>query len=353
MSDRARYRAEDLVAYARDTLASTGLTVAMAQAMADRMIDAELFEQRTHGLNFLGSYIDRIARGAIAKDGSHTVVADRGASFAWNAQRLPGAWMMALATQQAIERVATHGSVTATIADCSHIGCLQAYLLPFTQRGLMVQLSATNPGIRSVAPFGGIDPVLTTNPMAMGIPSRGTPILIDQSTSLASNALFARYAARGERLPGPWLLGADGVPTDDASAIQAKPPATILPLGGVDFGYKGYGFGLMVEALTLALPGCGRKNARDAFGQGVYLHVVDPAAFVGRDAFLDEIDHLAAQCRASRPRPGVPRVRVPGDRAMQGRATQLQGGVLIAKPLREQLQAIVQKTGVAFPTALA
>ena len=84
----------------------------------------------------------------------------------------------------------------------------------------------------------------------------------------------------------------------------------------------------------------------------MFLHVVDPAAFAGRDAFLDETDHLAAACRASRPRPGVERVRVPGDRAMQGRADQLADGVRIAPALVARLAPVIAQTGVPFPEPL-
>jgi LDH2 family malate/lactate/ureidoglycolate dehydrogenase len=261
--------------------------------------------------------------------------------------------MMQLATAQLLERAPKHGMASGTIANCSHIGCLQAYLLPFTQAGLMVMISATNPGIFSVAPFGGIDPVLTTNPIAFGLPTSGTPMLVDMSTSVASNALFNGYAARGEKLPGQWLLDAAGNPTDDPKALTAKPPGTILPLGGLDFGYKGFGLGLVVEALSLALPGHGRAQKPDAFGQGVFIQVTDPAAFSGRAHYLKEMDHLAALCRASRPRPGTKGVRVPGERALASMAEQNEKGVKVSEEALKRLAPWLEKTGVALPKEMS
>src|SRR5512134_3810134 len=335
------FRAEDLRGFAAALLTKLGMGADMARAMAARVIDAELLGHRTHGLLFFPNYLDRIEKGHIARAGAVEVIADHGNNFAWQAKRLAGAWVMERATAELLERAGRHGVVTAAIANCSHIGCLQTYLLPFTDRGLMVILSATNPGIFSVAP---------TNPMAFGIPTSGTPILVDQSTSVASNALFNGYAARGERLPGPWLLDAEGAPTDDPNALTAKPPGTILPLGGLDFGYKGYGFGLLVEALALALPGYGRAQQPDAFGQGVFVQAVDPAAFAGRDRFLRETDHLAAACRASRPRPGVERVRVPGERALASMSEQLRDGVRISDAAVARLEPWMKKTGVGLPS---
>jgi L-lactate dehydrogenase len=293
--------------------------------------------------------MERLEKGAIAKSGTHEVLSDVGGVFAWKANRLAGAWMMQLATAQLLERAPKHGVAGASIANCSHIGCLQAYLLPFTRQGLVVMISATNPGIHSVAPYGGIDPVLTTNPVAFGLPTSGKPMLIDMSTSVASNALFNGYAARGEQLPGEWLLDAEGKPTNDPKALTAKPPGTILPLGGLDFGYKGFGLGLVVEALSLGLPGYGRAQKPDAFGQGVYVQVTNPAAFSGREHFLKEMDHLAESCRRSRPRPGTKGVRVPGERALESMQEQEQNGVRVSEEALKRLAPWLEKTGVKLP----
>ncbi|MBK1787453.1 Ldh family oxidoreductase [Prauserella cavernicola] len=238
--------------------------------------------------------------------------------------------------------------IIATIANCSHIGCLQSYLLPFTERGLLVTLTATNPGVASVAAPGGTRPVITTNPIAMGIPTRTDPILIDQCTSVGSNALFDSYAARGERLPGQWLLDAGGRPTDDPTVLTSTPPGSIQPLGQSEFGYKGFGFGLMSEALSLALPGYGRRAQPDRHGQGVFLQILDPARFAGADEFLDEVDHLVESIRAD---PGAPdrTIRLPGERALASRADQLEHGVTLHADTLGLLEPWARQAHVAMP----
>jgi len=345
----ARYPAEDLRRFAAGLLAAMDMDADMASAMSERIVDADLYGHRTHGLAFLPAYLERIEKGVLARTGRWQVLADQGATFAWRCERQPGAWVMGKATAELLARAPRHGVATATIANCSHIGCLQTYLLPFTQQGLVVSLAVTNPGIASVAPFGGADAVLTSNPMAYGFPTSGTPVLIDQSTSVASNALFSGYAARKERLPGPWLLDGEGNPTDDPNALTAKPPGTILPLGGLDFGYKGFGFGLAVEALSLALSGYGRASKPDTFGQSVFIQAMDPAAFGGRAAFLAEMDHLVAACRNSRPRPGVDRVRVPGERALASKAEQELQGVRVSAVTLAKLEPWSSKLQVNLP----
>jgi L-lactate dehydrogenase len=258
---------------------------------------------------------------------------------------------MEKATAELLARTPQHGVATGTIANCSHIGCLQTYLVPFTERGLVVTLAATNPGFYTVAPFGGADPVLTSNPMAFGYPTSGEPILVDQSTSVGSNALFAGYAARKERTPGQWLLDGDGNPTDDPSALSASPPGTIMPVGGADFGYKGFGFGIAVEALSLGLSGYGRSGTHDSFGQSVFIQAMDPDVFAGREAFVREMDHLVAACHKSRPRPGVESVRVPGERALASKREHETNGVKLEAATLAKLAPWIQKLGITVPEA--
>lgn len=319
-----------LEAIAVELLAASGLEVEMAADVAAMLREADALGFRTHGFAMLPNYLDRLRLGAIATAGEIEILSDTGAAIAWHAHKLPGAWVMRRLSELVLSRMAKHRVVTATVAHCSHIGALSAYLQRFTEAGLFVTLSATNPGVASVAPFGGTEPILTTNPIAYGIPTDSEPILIDQCTSVVSNAAIRTQAARGERTPGPWLVDAEGNYTDDASLICADPPATLAPLGGADFGYKGFGFGLMVEALTLALTGYGRTDEPDAFGQSVFLQVIDPDGFAGRSKFVLETSALARRCRESRPRRGGPPVRLPGQRALAVRTHNLANGLPFA-----------------------
>ncbi|MEQ3552628.1 Ldh family oxidoreductase [Pseudonocardia nematodicida] len=347
----ARYSVEGLTALSESLLHEAGIEKAHARAMTARMIDGDLLGHRTHGLAFLPTYLDRIEGGHIGSGGELETLHDDGATAAWRANRLPGAWVMGEATDLLLDRITDRAVATVTVADCSHIGCLQSYLLPFTERGLLVTLTATNPGVASVAAPGGTRGVITSNPIAMGIPTRADPILIDQCTSVGSNALFEGYAVRGERLPGKWLVGADGIPTDDPTVLRADPPGTIQSLGQTDFGYKGFGFGLMSEALSIALPGYGRRSRPDRFGQGVFLQVLDPGRFAGSDTFLDEIDHLVGSVRDDPGAAGAT-IRLPGERALAARRQQIRDGVVIGAEVLARLTPRANRSSTPLPTPL-
>ncbi len=347
------YDASALRDFATALLVAGGMREDFARDTADVLVESDLLGYPTHGLAFLPAYLDRLAKGHMARDGDVTVVAETASTFSWQANRLPGAWVMRRAIDAALRRASTQPVVVATIADSSHIGCLQAYLPAITQHGFMAILSATNPGIATVAPFGGIDPVLTSNPIAFGIPTADAPILVDVSTSLVTNAAVNTRRQAGERFETACLLDNQGVPSADPSVLASKPPGTILPIGGVEFGHKGFGLGLVVEALSLALSGGGRSTAPDAFGQGVFLQLIDPRQLGGGlDYFLRETTELAARCRASRVPAGRPPVRLPGERSLREREQRLQDGVPIEASVQERLAVQARAAGLEFPRTL-
>jgi LDH2 family malate/lactate/ureidoglycolate dehydrogenase len=125
----------------------------------------------------------------------------------------------------------------------------------------------------------------------------------------------------------------------------------VLPLGGLEFGYKGFGLGLAVEALTLALPGSGRRTHPDKFGQGVFLQVLNPRLLGGLDAFLDETTHLADACHASRVPPGASPVRLPGERALATRRTQMRDGVSLADDVLQRMRKWADTLDLPMPAA--
>ena len=127
-------------------------------------------------------------------------------------------------------------------------------------------------------------------------------MLIDISASTTTNGMTARMnrAGNGERLPGPWLVDNRGEASDDPRVMLTDPPGAILPLGGMDLGYKGFALGLLVEALTSGLVGHGRADGETRWGASVFLQVLDPAAFGGRERFERETGWLAQACRTRR-----------------------------------------------------
>lgn len=322
-----RYRAEDLRRFAGRLLERAGLAAERAAVTADILVEGDLMGKTTHGLALMTPYLKNVENGGMTREGEPGVIADTGAAFTWDGKYLTGPWLVARAMAEAEARLPGRGVVTAVIRRSHHIGALQAYLLRATQKNLMMILMASDPREESVAPHGGIAPRYSPNPVAVGIPTTGAPMLIDVSLSTTANGVVGRARAEGRKLPGPWLKDNQGRPSDDPEVRFTEPPGALYPLGGADLGYKGFGLGLMIEALTAALGGLGRADRPTEWGASVFIQLIDPAAFAGTEAFLRETAFMADFCRSSPVAAGDPPVQMPGDGALRRREAQLARGV--------------------------
>ena len=159
-------------------------------------------------------------------------------------------------------------------------------------------------------------------------------------------------AKQGRKLPAPWLMDEQGVPSDDPAVALPPRAGTLLPLGGKDAGHKGYGLSLMVEALTAGLAGHGRSDPGPRFGATLFVQVVDPAAFSGAQAFATQMDDIVARCHGNPPLDPQRPVRMPGERGLQLRREQLEQGVALAPAVTDPLRAWAERLGVAAPPAL-
>lgn len=343
------YSVDSLTRFACSLLRAAGLSPDKSEAVAQILVEGDLLGHNTHGLALLGPYLAELESGAMAREGDPELVADAPAAVTWDGRRLPGPWLVLKALELATERARHNGTGTVVIRRSHHIACLAAYLKRATDQGLLMVLTCSDPNVASVAPFGGLDPVFTPNPIAAGIPTSGTPVLIDISTSATTNGLTGRLHKEGGRLPAHWVMDGHGQPSDDPAVLFKEPKGTILPLGGMDSGHKGYGLSLLVEALTGGLAGHGRADAKEGWGATVFLQVIDPHAFAGLDRFTRQTSAVAQQCHASRPaREGSP-VRTPGEKGLGLAAKQLKAGVMLYPSIMPSLEPWAKKLGVAMP----
>jgi L-lactate dehydrogenase len=210
-------------------------------------------------------------------------------------------------------------------------------------------LAASDPGSQLVAPYGGIRPLHSPNPLAAGIPTHGDPIILDISMSTTAMGTVTRAHQAGQMLPYPWLLDNAGNLSAEPADVFSDPPGSILPLGGLDLGYKGFALGILVEALTSALAGQGRSEQVHRWGASVFLQLINPAAFGGQAAFLHETQWLADAVRDNPTPAGSSPVRLLGSRALQLRAEQLAKGVILYPSILPALARWLEKLDIAAP----
>ncbi len=348
-----RHDSAALVELAGSLLRSAGMPGDRADDVAAILVEADLMGHDTHGLQLLPTYLAEIESGSMAVQGDYTVLSERAAVATWDGHRLPGPWLTLRALDAAMARARDYGTGTVTIRRSHHIACLAAYLERATQAGYVMLLFSSAPAAATVAPFGGTRAVFSPSPLAVGFPTPRGPVLIDVSTSITTNGLTGRLYREGKRLPHPWLIDAQGRPSDDPAVLFAPQAGSILPLGGLDAGHKGFALSLMVEALTAGLSGHGRDDPGKRWGNTVFLQVLDPEAFAGGEAFAHQMGWVAGACADNPPRPGVDAVRLPGQGALARKARQLRDGVALNPAIVPQLAPWLEKYGVAMPAPVA
>jgi len=347
------FDAQRLIEFAVAILAEAGLDEEMSRSVAKVLVEGDLLGHTTHGLALLPSYVAALRSDKMTKSGSWSVLSDSGAVAAWDGNRLPGPWLVEQAITEACKRVESFGIFSLAIRRSHHIACLAAYLKPVTDRGLVVLLASSDPAVASVAPFGSTKRLYSPNPLAAGIPTDGEPLLIDISMSMSTNGFVNRAHRRGEQLPHAYVLDASGKPTTDPSAYVDDPGGSLLPLGGLETGYKGFALGLLIEALTSGLGGGGRSLNETGWGASVFLLVIDPNKFGGLDAFRKETGFLVHATQEATPiEPNSP-ARLPGARALEKRKQQLANGVVLDENLVAELEATAKALGIPLPPALS
>ena len=187
-----------------------------------------------------------------------------------------------------------------------HVGRLGEWVERAASAGLAALIAVNDNGvIRTVAPPGGTAGRISTNPIAIGVPTGRGPLVLDISTSAVANGKLK--VARLEKRPVPegWIQDANGNPTTDPHVMLADPPGSLLPFGG-DQAYKGFGLGLFFDFLVGGLTGgfCPPAPPGTIECNNVLVVVWDPAGFAGAAHFAAEADKLIESVR------NTPRKRV-------------------------------------------
>lgn len=302
-------------ALARALLAASGVEALAAEQTAQALVLADVWGVHSHGLLRLADYLRRLDAGGCNAAAQLRPVADTGALVTYDGEHGLGHWQVWRAAETARDRCAVHGVATVAVGRSSHCGALGVYTLPLIDAGLVALVFSHGPAV--MPPWGGTAAVVSTSPVAAGVPSRPRPAIVDLATSAVARGRIKVHAQRGEPLPPGWAFTAGGEPTTDAhDALDGM----LAPLGGA----KGFALAFLVEALTAGLVGptlstdvVDMFSASDAARPQQIAHLVvalDPARLdVDGKGSGERLDRLAEQVsRAGGRLPGSQRA-LPGE----------------------------------------
>ena len=294
---------------------AAGCREADAKAVVDHLVESNLFGHDSHGAIRFYEYARAIHEGRFNPTSSPEIVQDHPAAAVVDAGNAMGQVGATFATELAIEKAKTCGVATVALRNTSHIGRVGAYPLAIAKAGMVGQVfvNAGNLGYQ-IAPFGGVDGKLSTNPLAFSAPRRDAqPLMVDMTTSVIAEGKIRVALNKGDMLPDGWIIDHDGNPSNDPNDFKGDPPGAILPLGGV-VAHKGTGLSMMVEVLGGLLSGLGCANgSRTMISNGVLLNVYNIEHFTDLETYYDEFESLISHVKSSRLAKGFDEILIPGE----------------------------------------
>ena len=237
--------AERAIAHATALLMNSGVSEKDSQRTARCIVTSDVWGNPSHGLMRLPFYLQRIAMGGVNAGAALTTLSQRGAVSALDGQDGLGHWQLWDAAELGVTKAKEFGISLVSIKNSSHCGALGVYLYPALDAGQISLIFTNGPAVMPAT--GGNSPLLSTSPIAAGVPGR-PPMIIDLATSAVARGKIASAAKNNEQIPVGWAVNTQGEPITDA---QEALKGMLAPLGGA----KGFALGLMVEALSAGLSG--------------------------------------------------------------------------------------------------
>ncbi len=337
-------QAERLREIAAQLLIGAGASEHEADIVSRHSIGANLAGHDSHGIILIPTYIDRIKRGHISPGAPFEVVQETA-----NSTVIDGNWgfgyvVSERAMEMTIEKARNGSVAAATVFRQSHVGRVADYPLMAAEAGMIGIMTAdSGRSAKAVAPFGGKEPRLGTNPICIAMPSDlDGPMFIDMATSAVAAGKLNVARARGAAIPEGWILDKEGNPTTDPGA-----GGVLLPLGGPE-GHKGYGLSVMVEILSGVLTGLGfGHDPSGRHNDGCFLAVFNVEAFRPLDEFKREVAALAEYVKSSQPAAGFERVYYPGEPEHLLSQRLRREGVFVEDATWARLAELAREYGVA------
>jgi LDH2 family malate/lactate/ureidoglycolate dehydrogenase len=226
--------------------------------------------------------------------------------------------------QATIEKAKAHGIALVGVTNTWMSGRNAYFVEMIANAGYVAIHTASSGG--AVAPLGGVKPILGTNPIAFAIPTENGPLILDMGTSAFMATELQLRVRRNEPLPEGVAIDRDGRPTTDPAAAQA---GALLPFAG----YKGFGLGLIVQALGI-LGGAGMV---DGAVDGYLFIAFRPDLLIPLEQCRHEVSALIERVKAVPRAPGVAEIRIPGENSARNRARLQHEGLDIDQLVYDEL----------------
>ena len=320
-----------------------------AQIISEILVDANLAGHDSHGVIRVPQYMGFIEAGQIDPRATMEIERESPSHALINGNWGFGHAIAKRSMSLAIDKAKSSTVSAVSIYNCNHIGRIGSYSMMAAEEGLVgiVMVNAGGAALY-VAPFGGSDGRLATNPISMAAPTRGDePIVLDITSSVVAQGKIRVALNRGDSVPLGWLINGKGEPTTDPHDLNGPPPGALLPLGGIA-GHKGFALGLMIDVLGGALSGAGCSGSGTTKVQnGVLMIAINIAQFTPMEDFYGRVDALVEHVKASPPAPGFDEILVPGEIESRQTKQRSREGIPVDNETWRQIQETAAAVGIS------
>lgn len=304
--------AKKLAGWIERLLMEAGVDIESAQIVADCLVQADMKGTTSHGVSRMPIYLKRLDAGLVSAGAIPKIEKETQSGLLINAGGGFGHPAAIWAAERCVAKARNTGVSVAGVLNSTHFG-MASYYAEFIAKAGMIGLATTNSSAR-MAPWGAVDALFGTNPLAIAVPSDDGVVVLDIATSVAALGKITEAAARGDTIPADWALDVEGNPTTDPAAALR---GTVLPFAGP----KGSGLAFMLDVLAGVLTGgCFGPDVGSLYRDwdkpeqcGHFLIAIDIEGFLPLPEFRQRIANYVKVFKASAPRPGFKEVLLPGE----------------------------------------
>lgn len=327
---------------------ASGLPESDAHIVAARMVEADIAGADAHGVFRLPQYMRRLKGGGVNPRPAISIKRTGPATAVVEGDNGMGHLVVTRAAEIAIELARESGVAWVGARRSNHAGAGSVYAMMPVRTG-MIGIYSAIASANHMPPWGGVDSLLGTNPLAIGVPlGDSAPAILDFAATVVSYGTVKSYELRGQTMPEGWMVDkATGAPlTDPRRAAEGF----LLPIGG----YKGAGLSMMLGLLAGVLNGAGvgrdivdfNYDDQTAANTGQFVLALDVARFIEPAVFADLARRHLDELRNSTKMPGVERIRMPGDDRAMRSADREANGVPVPESLLARLDTLALELGI-------
>lgn len=336
----------DTLAQVTDTIfRAAGTPDDIAALVARSLVDANLAGHDSHGVIRVPSYVEQITSGEIVPGARPRVERDGPSLIAVDGAWGFGQYVAHVCMELAADKARAHQLGLVSLTRSNHIGRLGEWAEEAARAGVIGMVATSwGGGPFAATPFGGAAKVVSTNPIAWGVPlPDGPPFVLDYATTAVAEGKLRVARAKGAKVPDGWIVDAVGRPTNDPEDFYAG--GMLLPFGG----HKGFALAMVVELLSIALTGADTTTDERGRLNGAVFLAIDPAAVRPLDEFRAAAGRIAARMSEVPPAPGSDGVVIPGQPEARSREVRRREGIPVAEATWEAIRSAAHTVGARLP----